>query len=75
MASFFAFQLGSLEQRSGIGNEGHMVQQVDDGVNDLSVEFFGALDDQCQESATEEGRHLQSALDATLSTDGMINPK
>ena len=74
MASFFAPQLGSLEQRSGICNEGHMVQQVDDAVNDLSEEFFGALDDQCQDSATEAGTHLQSALDATLSNDSIANP-
>ena len=52
----FAPRTGSPIQRGGIGSEGNIVQQVDDDVNDLSEEFFEALENQCQETATEEGR-------------------
>ena len=52
----FAPNPGSPKQRSGVGNERTMVQQVDDDVNDLSEEFFEALEDQYQDTAAEEGR-------------------
>ena len=52
----FAAKPGSPKQRGGVGNEGNIVQQVDDDVNDLTEEFFEALENQCQDTAAEEGR-------------------
>ena len=52
----FAPKPGNPKQRSGVGNEHTIVQQVDDGVKDSSKEFFEALEDQCQDAAAEEGR-------------------
>ena len=52
----FAPKPGSPKQRSGVGNERTMVQHVDDDVDNLSEEFFEALEDQCQDTAAEEGR-------------------
>ena len=52
----FAPKLSRPKQCGGVGNELNMVQQIDDDVNDLSEEFFEALEDQCQDTAAEEGR-------------------
>ena len=51
----FAPKTGIPETRGGVGDERNMVQKFDDDVNDLSEEFFEALENQCQETATEEG--------------------
>ena len=52
----FAPKPGSPKQRSAVGNEHTMVQQVDYDVDDLNEEFFEALEEQCQDTAAEEGR-------------------
>ena len=52
----FAPKPSNPKHRGGVGNERNMVQQIDDDVNDLSEEFFEALEDQCQDTAAEVGR-------------------
>lgn len=52
----FAPKPGSPKQRGGIDNERNIVQQVNEDANDLSEEFFEALETQCRDTAAEEGR-------------------
>ena len=47
---------GTPKERGGVGNESNIISQVDDDVNDLSVEFFEALENQCQDTAAKEER-------------------